>query len=139
VPVRCTQPAPLAERSGPVNPRSRKYNMRKAFLTVASAVALGALTALSPALAQKAEFDSKKFFDELSARSVSMPKGFDGKKFFDDLSATSVSSGKKFDAATFFEELKSRGVKVPASFDGAKFFADIASTGSAMPPMVEIK
>jgi hypothetical protein len=110
--------------------------MRKATLTLAAAMAFGMLATLAIAQTQ---FDPKKFFDELQARSVKMPAGFDGKKFFDDLSATSVSSGKKFNASSFFQELESRGVSMPAGFDRNKFFSDIASTGAAMPPMVETK
>lgn len=113
--------------------------MRKSFLVLVAAAAMGSVINLSAASAQQAAFDSQKFFNELSARSVNMPAGFDSRKFFDELSAKSVSSGKKFDAKSFFNELESRGVKMPAGFDSQKFFSDIASTSSAMPPMVEMK
>jgi hypothetical protein len=114
--------------------------MRKTIQAFAAVATIGALMALTPAFAQgKAAFDGKKFFDELSARSVSMPQGFDSEKFFAELSAKSVNSGRKIDARAFFDELQSRGVKVPVGFDPNKFFSDISSTGAAMPPMVETK
>jgi hypothetical protein len=121
-------------------PPCEEHIMRKSIQTFAAAAALSALMALSPVFAQgKGAFDARKFFDELSARSVSMPTGFDSDKFFAELSAKSVSSGKKFDARAFFDELQSRGVKMPVGFDPNKFFMDMAETAGAMPPMVEMK
>lgn len=114
--------------------------MRKTIQTLAAIATIGALMAVTPAFAQgKMAFDSKAFFNELSARNVSMPQGFDSDKFFVELSTKSVSSGKKIDANAFFDELQSRGVKVPAGFEPNKFFADVSATGGAMPPMVETK
>ncbi len=107
--------------------------MRKTFLNLATAAAIGLLASVSIANAQqKAPFDGKKFFDEIASRGVSMPAGFD------DISDRATQN-KQFDGKAFFDELSSRGVKLPAGFDGNKFFEEIASRGVSMPPMVVMK
>ena len=89
--------------------------------------------------AQQGGFDSKKFFDELSARGVSVESSFDSKAFFDQLSSRGVSETKPLDAKAFFEELSSRGVSVPSHFDSKKFFDEIQAKGVAAPSMVAPK
>ena len=101
------------------NRETRDPTMRKTFLNLATAAAIGLLASVSIANAQqKAPFDGKKFFDDISDR---------------------ATQNKQFDGKAFFDELSSRGVKLPAGFDGNKFFEEIASRGVSMPPMVVMK
>ena len=102
--------------------------MRYAPVSLVALMLIGA-----PAAAQQTQFDSKKFFEELSSRGVSMPANFDAKRFFDELSSRGVSASKPLDAKAFFEELSSRGVAVPSHFDSKKFFDEIEAKGVAMP------
>jgi len=108
--------------------------MSKSLVSLATAGAFATLIALTPAFAQPdAGFDSKKFFDELGTRSVSMPQGFDSKKFFDELNTKSVNTARSSTRRLSSTSCQSRGVKMPAGFDGKKFFSDIASTARNAP------
>jgi hypothetical protein len=64
---------------------------------IAIAAAIGFLTFGGGASAQgKAEFDARKFFEEIDSRGVNT-KGIDGNKFFEEISSRGVSSKEMFD------------------------------------------
>jgi hypothetical protein len=117
------------------NASVEKTAMRKFAMSLATA---GVVGMLSFGTAFAADFDSKKFFDELSAKGVNTAN-LDSKKFFDELSSKGVNSTNRIDSKKFFDELSSKGVKMPANFDSKKFFDELSSKGVSAPPMVDTK
>lgn len=101
-------------------------------------IAAGMAGFLMVAAAAAADFDSKKFFDELGDRGGSVPSNFNGKAFFEDLRHKGMTSTNPIGPNKFFAELQSRGVSLPSNFDGKAFLEYCKDKGN-MPEMVDMK
>jgi hypothetical protein len=102
-------------------------------------IAAGMTGFLMAAAATAADFDSKKFFDELGDRGGSVPTNFNGQVFLEDLKHKGMTSSNPIGPHKFFAELQNRGVSLPSNFNGKTFLEDCKHKGIGMPDMVDMR